>query len=101
MSVHVSLLLSPCPFVPNKAFGVVGVQTVGLSDLSSLERRFIVLLTQLLFGSYRLPAQSRNFRQHCPLRQEVVQQQCGQKQPYNTYRQAVHHPKEVNFSCFI
>lgn len=79
MSIHVSLLLSVCSFVLNKAFGIVCEQTAGLSDLSPLERGFIVLLTQLLFGSYRLPAWSRSFRQQCPLRQEVDQQQCGQK----------------------
>lgn len=55
------------------------LQKAGLSDLSPLERGFIVLLTQLLFGSYILPAWSRSFRQQCPVRQEVELQQCRQK----------------------
>lgn len=84
MSIHISLLLSLCSFVLNGTVGVVCacLQMAGLSDLSPLERGFIVLLAQLLFGSYRLPARSRSFRQHCPLRQEVNQQPCWQKESY-------------------
>lgn len=82
MSIHISLLLSLCSFVLNGVVVCACLQMAGLSELSPLERGFIVSPAQLLFGSYRLPAWSRSFRQHCPPRQEVNQQPCGQKESY-------------------